>query len=106
MPKETARGERRVALVPAGVAALRAAGFRAVVVEAGAGAAANFSVGGRMGGCCGRTGGQVGGYSGRCKDAVVGAVWVNFKSGHTAAALALCVLKFYAFRLCVCSLTF
>ena len=44
VPRETFEGERRVALTPAGVAALRKAGFKGVVVEAGAGALANFSV--------------------------------------------------------------
>lgn len=44
VPRETYENERRVALTPAGVAALRKAGFKNVVVEAGAGAAANFSV--------------------------------------------------------------
>ena len=43
MPTESHAGERRVALTPAGAAALLKAGFRAVAVEAGAGAAANFS---------------------------------------------------------------
>jgi hypothetical protein len=43
VPKESHAGERRVALTPAGAAALLKAGFRGVVVEAGAGAAANFS---------------------------------------------------------------
>jgi NAD(P) transhydrogenase len=43
VPKESHAGERRVALTPAGAAALLKAGFRGVAVEAGAGAAANFS---------------------------------------------------------------
>lgn len=43
VPKETFEGERRVALTPAGVQALRKAGFKAVIVESGAGASANFS---------------------------------------------------------------
>ena len=41
MPKETAAGERRVALVPEAVGRLTRAGFD-VVVEAGAGEAAAF----------------------------------------------------------------
>jgi NAD(P) transhydrogenase subunit alpha len=40
--KETAAGERRVAVVPAGVPALEKAGL-IVAVEAGAGVAAGFS---------------------------------------------------------------
>lgn len=44
VPKESFEGERRVALTPAGVAALKKAGFKEVLVESGAGAAANFSV--------------------------------------------------------------
>jgi H+-translocating NAD(P) transhydrogenase len=40
--RETFPGERRVALTPAGAAALRKAGFDGVRVETGAGAAANF----------------------------------------------------------------
>lgn len=44
IPRETYENERRVALTPQGVAALKKAGFKEVVVEAGAGAAANFSV--------------------------------------------------------------
>lgn len=44
MPRETFDNERRVALTPAGVAALLKAGFKSVVVESGAGALANFSV--------------------------------------------------------------
>ncbi|KAL6776704.1 hypothetical protein ACKKBF_B30620 [Auxenochlorella protothecoides x Auxenochlorella symbiontica] len=43
VPKESFEGERRVALTPAGVAALKKAGFKEVLVESGAGAAANFS---------------------------------------------------------------
>ncbi|GAB4819658.1 hypothetical protein N2152v2_006704 [Parachlorella kessleri] len=42
VPRETFEGERRVALTPAGVAALKKAGFKNVVVEQGAGALANF----------------------------------------------------------------
>ena len=44
VPKETYESEARVALSPAGVAALRKAGFAGVVVESSAGVAANFSV--------------------------------------------------------------
>lgn len=44
VPRETFEGERRVALTPAGVAALHKAGFKGVVVEASAGALANFGV--------------------------------------------------------------
>lgn len=44
VPRESAPGERRVPLTPAGAAALLKAGFQAVVVERGAGAAANFAV--------------------------------------------------------------
>lgn len=44
VPKETYESEARVALTPAGVAALRKAGFAGVVVESSAGAAAKFSV--------------------------------------------------------------
>lgn len=43
VPKETVPDERRVALVPAGVAALKKVGF-SIDVEKGAGAAAQFSV--------------------------------------------------------------
>jgi len=43
VPKETFENECRVALTPAGVASLRKAGFKGVIVESGAGAAANFS---------------------------------------------------------------
>ncbi|PSC75741.1 NAD(P) transhydrogenase, mitochondrial [Micractinium conductrix] len=43
VPRESAPGERRVPLTPAGAAALLKAGFQAVVVERGAGAAANFA---------------------------------------------------------------
>ena len=50
VPRETFDGERRVALTPAGVAALRKAGFKSVVVQSGAGALANFSVSGAPGG--------------------------------------------------------
>lgn len=42
VPKETAASEQRVALTPAGVAALLKAGFGAVHVQAGAGAGAMF----------------------------------------------------------------
>ena len=42
VPRETAPGERRVALVPETVSRLRAAGFD-VRVQLGAGAAAGFS---------------------------------------------------------------
>ncbi|PRW58793.1 NAD(P) mitochondrial isoform A [Chlorella sorokiniana] len=45
VPKETFPGEQRVALTPAGAAALLKAGFQAVVVERGAGAAAEFADG-------------------------------------------------------------
>ena len=44
VPKETFENERRVALTPQGVAALLKAGFRAVRIERGAGAAAQFTV--------------------------------------------------------------
>lgn len=44
VPREIFENERRVALTPAGVAALKKAGFKNVVVEAQAGALANFSV--------------------------------------------------------------
>ena len=44
VPRETYANECRVALTPAGVTALKKAGFKTVVVEAGAGASANFSV--------------------------------------------------------------
>ena len=44
VPKETFHGEARVALTPAGAAALFKAGFGGVVVEANAGAAARFAV--------------------------------------------------------------
>lgn len=44
VPKETFPGEQRVALTPAGAATLLKAGFKAVVVERGAGAAAEFAV--------------------------------------------------------------
>ena len=43
VPRETLEGERRVALVPDGVAKLTAAGFDQVAVESGAGAAAFFT---------------------------------------------------------------
>lgn len=43
VPRETAANERRVSLTPAGVQALLKQGFREVVVESGAGAAAEFS---------------------------------------------------------------
>ena len=44
VPRESYENERRVAITPQGVAALRKAGFKSVVVESGAGALANFSV--------------------------------------------------------------
>lgn len=44
VPREIFENERRVALSPQGVAALRKAGFKSVIVESGAGALANFSV--------------------------------------------------------------
>lgn len=44
VPGESWPGERRVALTPAGAGALLKAGFRAVVVQRGAGEQANFSV--------------------------------------------------------------
>lgn len=44
VPKETYANECRVALTPQGVAALLKAGFCAVHVERGAGAAAQFTV--------------------------------------------------------------
>lgn len=44
VPREIFENERRVALTPQGVAALKKAGFKSVVVEKGAGALANFSV--------------------------------------------------------------
>jgi Alanine dehydrogenase/PNT, N-terminal domain len=44
VPKETADSEKRVALTPAGAASLIKAGFKGVIVEAGAGAGAKFSV--------------------------------------------------------------
>lgn len=44
VPKETVDGEARVALAPAGAAALLKAGFKAVCVEGDAGAAAQFTV--------------------------------------------------------------
>ena len=56
VPKETFPGEQRVALTPAGAAALLKAGFKAVVVERGAGAAAEFAVSSGGAGavdCCG-----------------------------------------------------
>lgn len=43
VPKETYSGEQRVALTPSGVESLKKAGFKAVIVESGAGAAANFT---------------------------------------------------------------
>ncbi|KAI3433374.1 hypothetical protein D9Q98_003191 [Chlorella vulgaris] len=43
VPRETFENERRVALTPQGVGALKKAGFKEVVVESGAGALANFS---------------------------------------------------------------
>lgn len=43
VPKESFPAERRVALSPAGAAALLTAGFKAVIVEQGAGASANFA---------------------------------------------------------------
>ncbi|KAK9824598.1 hypothetical protein WJX72_011597 [[Myrmecia] bisecta] len=42
VPKEVAKNEKRVALSPAGVATLTKAGFKEVVVQAGAGAEAKF----------------------------------------------------------------
>ena len=42
VPRESVAGERRVALTPAGAAALLKAGFLSVVVERGAGEAASF----------------------------------------------------------------
>ncbi len=45
VPKESYANERRVALTPAGVAALKKAGFKEVVVESSAGVEAQFSVG-------------------------------------------------------------
>ena len=44
VPQETAENEKRVALTPAGAAALLKAGFGKVVVQSSAGAAANFAV--------------------------------------------------------------
>lgn len=44
VPKEAEAGEKRVALTPSVVATLLKAGFKDVCVEAGAGAAAGFSV--------------------------------------------------------------
>jgi len=44
VPKETAAEEQRVAVTPGGVASLLKAGFKAVVVERGAGVGAHFSV--------------------------------------------------------------
>jgi len=44
VPKEVATGERRVALTPTVVGSLLKQGFKQVLVEAGAGAAAEFSV--------------------------------------------------------------
>ena len=44
VPKETFANEMRVALSPEGVASLLKAGFKAVVVQSGAGASASFSV--------------------------------------------------------------
>lgn len=43
VPKETFEGEQRVALTPAGVQSLLKAGFKSVIVESGAGAAASFN---------------------------------------------------------------
>ncbi|KIY93148.1 NAD(P) transhydrogenase subunit alpha [Monoraphidium neglectum] len=43
VPRETAQNEKRVALTPQGVASLLKQGFAEVVVESGAGAAAEFS---------------------------------------------------------------
>lgn len=48
VPKETWANECRVSVTPAGVATLLKEGFRAVYVQRGAGAAAEFSVSG----CC------------------------------------------------------
>ena len=44
VPKETFEREKRVALSPAGVAALLKAGFQGVVVQSSAGEAAKFQV--------------------------------------------------------------
>ena len=44
VPKEVHDGEKRVALTPAGVSILAKAGFKAIVVESGAGVGAKFSV--------------------------------------------------------------
>ncbi len=44
VPRETLENERRVALTPASVAALLKSGFKAVVVEKGAGEGARFTV--------------------------------------------------------------
>lgn len=46
VPKEIFENERRVAITPAGVAALTKAGFKSVLVESSAGALAEFSVSG------------------------------------------------------------
>jgi NAD(P) transhydrogenase len=46
VPKEIFENEKRVALTPAVVQSLLKAGFKSVVVEKGAGAAAEFTVGG------------------------------------------------------------
>lgn len=43
VPKETFAGEKRVALTPQGVATLLKEGFKQVLVESGAGAAAEFT---------------------------------------------------------------
>ena len=45
VPKESYPGEKRVSTTPAGVAMLLKDGFKEVLVETGAGAAAEFSVG-------------------------------------------------------------
>ena len=51
VPKETLERERRVALTPAGVAALLKAGFTNILVESSAGEAAKFKVGPLLSGC-------------------------------------------------------
>lgn len=49
VPRESAPGERRVALSPAAVATLIKQGFKSVVVEKGAGENAQFTVSRRQG---------------------------------------------------------
>jgi Alanine dehydrogenase/PNT, N-terminal domain len=44
VPKESYKGEARVALSPAGVSSLLKAGFKGVVVDSGAGAGSKFQV--------------------------------------------------------------